>query len=263
MLTNLKISGNIIVEKKSDVLCLTGVMRFFILERVLYMNYWFVQGEFVLRMFLALLCGGIIGYERNKRGKGAGIRTHIIVAVASALMMIVSKYGFSDMDMMSLGNVEMRYDPTRIASQIVTGVGFLGAGTIFFTRKTVYGLTTAAGIWATSGVGMAIGAGMYAFGIAGAVLIMLVQIVLHTNLRILKAPSEEQITIVTDDTDDAVQKLESFFAENDIHMEKIKIKRLEDKRLEITADAVVPPSAYPEKMLEIMQKNEFIYSFKM
>ena len=110
-------------------------------------------GEYPVRLLIAVLCGFIIGYERKNRNKEAGIRTHVIVTVASCLMMMVSKYGFGDLD-------TARFDGSRIASQIVSGIGFLGAGMIFVHKNSIKGLTTAAGIWATSGIGMAIGSGM-------------------------------------------------------------------------------------------------------
>ena len=91
-----------------------------------------------LRMVLAAICGGVVGYERKSRGKGAGIRTHLVVAVGSALMMIIiSKYGFADFSQMLVGNVgEIKHDPARVAAQIVSGIGFLGAGMIYIHGKT-------------------------------------------------------------------------------------------------------------------------------
>lgn len=94
------------------------------------------QMEFLVRILLAGICGGIIGYERKSRNKEAGIRTHLIVASGAALIMIVSKYGFSDI----LGDKGIALDPSRIAAQIVTGVGFLGAGMIFMRKNTISGL---------------------------------------------------------------------------------------------------------------------------
>ena len=130
----------------------------------------FVEVDLILiaRMLLAAICGAFLGYERKHRGKSAGIRTHLVVAAASALMIIVSKYGFNDM---ADAAVNYRLDPSRIAAGVVSGVGFLGAGMIFLRRDTPQGLTTAAGIWATSGIGMAIGAGMYTIGISATVFI--------------------------------------------------------------------------------------------
>ena len=127
-----------------------------------------VQIGYVLRIFFAGICGLMIGIERRNRLKEAGIRTHLIVALGSALMMIVSKYGFFDLQ----GHSFLRADASRIASQIVSGIGFLGAGMIIWHHRTVSGLTTAAGIWATAGIGMAIGAGLYGVGGACALLIL-------------------------------------------------------------------------------------------
>ena len=120
------------------------------------------QGVYVLRIMLAAICGGFVGFERSKRQKDAGIRTHIIVALGSALVMIVSKYAFGDLAL----SENLRVDASRIASNVVTGVSFLGAGVIFVKEQSIRGLTTAAGIWATAGLGLAIGGGLYALGIA-------------------------------------------------------------------------------------------------
>lgn len=139
--------------------------------------------HYILRMFVAGLCGFIIGYERKNRAKGAGIRTHFMVAAASALMMIVSMYSFNDPIFPEGTRVA---DPSRIAAQVVSGIGFLGAGMIFVHKNTINGLTTAAGIWATAGIGMAIGAGMYIVGIAATLLVVLAQLILHMDRKWVK-----------------------------------------------------------------------------
>ena len=126
--------------------------------------------EFVVRLVVASLMGIIIGLEREYRSKEAGYRTHFLVALGSALMMIVSQYGFSEV----LETDLVRLDPSRLASQVVSGIGFIGAGTIILLQKQIVrGLTTAAGIWATSGIGLAIGAGMYVMGITATVLFLI------------------------------------------------------------------------------------------
>ena len=137
--------------------------------------------EFLLRILVACACGAAIGYERSRRFKEAGIRTHVIVCCAAALIMIVSKYGFVD-----LGTAETGYfpgtngaDPARVAAGVVSGIGFLGAGAIFRHKNAVKGLTTAAGLWATAGIGLAIGTGMYWLGIATSVIICLMQYLMH------------------------------------------------------------------------------------
>jgi putative Mg2+ transporter-C (MgtC) family protein len=118
---------------------------------------------------VAGILGVLIGLEREYRAKEAGYRTHFLVAVGSALLMIVSQHGFDDM----LGKEGVGLDPSRIAAQIVTGIGFIGAGTIILNRQIVRGLTTAAGIWATAGIGMCAGAGMYALAISATVLTLI------------------------------------------------------------------------------------------
>ena len=125
--------------------------------------------EFILRLFLAGIMGAIIGLDREYRAKEAGYRTHFLVSLGSALIMIVSQHGFSEI----LDTPNVNLDPSRIASQVVTGIGFIGAGTIILHKQIVRGLTTAAGIWATSGIGLAIGAGMYALGISATILTLI------------------------------------------------------------------------------------------
>ena len=147
--------------------------------------------EFLGRLFLAGLCGAFIGYERANRRKEAGIRTHLVVSMGAALFMIVSKYGFADM--IDLPGVAL--DPSRVAAQIVTGVGFLGAGMIFVRGQNISGLTTAAGIWATAGIGMAVGAGLYLLGVLGTALIFIIQIFLHRHFTWLRAPSMEHLCL--------------------------------------------------------------------
>lgn len=137
--------------------------------------------EFFSRLIAACLCGALIGVERSRRFKEAGIRTHIIVCCASALMMLVSKYGFVDIVDASgaLLNGVRGSDGSRIAAQVVSGISFLGAGVIFKHGNSIKGLTTAAGLWATAGIGLAIGAGMYILGVFTTALVTILQIVMH------------------------------------------------------------------------------------
>jgi putative Mg2+ transporter-C (MgtC) family protein len=128
-----------------------------------------VMYEYLLRLLVAGLLGAAVGLEREYRAKEAGYRTHFLVCLGSALMMIVSKYGFDD----HLVEGTIRLDPSRIAAQVVTGIGFIGAGTIIFQKQIVRGLTTAAGIWATAGIGLAVGAGMYFMSITCTILVLI------------------------------------------------------------------------------------------
>ena len=125
--------------------------------------------DFVLRLLVAGISGAIIGLDREYRAKEAGYRTHFLVSLGSALIMIVSQYGFQEI----IKENSVTLDPSRVAAQVVSGIGFIGAGTIIFQKQIVRGLTTAAGIWATAGIGLAVGAGMYVIGIAAMVLTLI------------------------------------------------------------------------------------------
>ena len=128
--------------------------------------YW----EVVLRLVLASLLCGAIGFERETRDQPAGFRTHILLGLGAALFTLVSAYGFEPFTRAALGSGGLQFDPTRIAAQIIAGVGFLGAGAIIRQGRDVRGLTTAASLWATSAIGMAVGAG-YLFGAATATIL--------------------------------------------------------------------------------------------
>ena len=143
------------------------------------------------RILLSTICGMLIGWEREKRLKSAGLRTHMLVALASALMMIISKYGF--LDVVYLSSVQV--DASRMASGVVQAIGFLGAGVIFVKRDNIIGVTTAAGLWATVGIGLAIGCGFYTIGIASTVLILIIQYVMHKEEHKTFSTNTGSITI--------------------------------------------------------------------
>ena len=118
--------------------------------------------DLTLRLLVALLLGGAIGIEREFRSKDAGFRTHFLVSLGSALFCIVSQYGFGE---------EVK-DASRVAAQVVSGIGFLGAGTIIFQKNVIRGLTTAAGLWVTAAIGLACGTGMYAAAATATVMVL-------------------------------------------------------------------------------------------
>lgn len=149
------------------------------------------QLDLFFRIFLSALCGSIIGYERAQRLKAAGVRTHILVAAASALFIIISKYGFNDI--LNQSNIEL--DPSRVAAQVVSGISFIGAGTILIKNQNINGLTTAAGLWMTSGIGMALGSGLYFIGTITTILILIIQYFLRENFLYQNLIKKETITI--------------------------------------------------------------------
>jgi len=120
--------------------------------------------EMALRIVLAFGLGAVLGWERDRAGRPAGLRTHMLVSAGSAAFTLVSIYGFAE------GPPGIPRDPARVAAQIVAGVGFLGAGTIFRTPSTVSGLTTAASIWLSAAIGMMVGVGMYTLAAVTAIL---------------------------------------------------------------------------------------------
>lgn len=147
-----------------------------------------VNWDFIIRIVVAAILGGAIGVEREYHAKDAGFRTHLLVAIGSALFTIISMYGFDSF----LGGKSISFDPSRIAAQVVTGIGFLGAGTIIFQKQFIRGLTTAAGLWVTAAIGLACGCGMY---FISALTTALVLICLTTMNVFIKRISTRHISI--------------------------------------------------------------------
>ncbi|MBI3322922.1 MAG: MgtC/SapB family protein [Candidatus Omnitrophica bacterium] len=131
------------------------------------------DGEVVLRLLLASLLSGLVGLEREAKGRAAGLRTHVLVCMGSTLIMLTGVY----MAAQYRGVLEV--DPTRMAAQVISGIGFLGAGTIIQFRDSVRGLTTAASVWAAGGIGVAVGTGFYLGAAAATVIVLVVLHVLH------------------------------------------------------------------------------------
>lgn len=128
------------------------------------------QLEIIARLGLAALLGGAIGFERERLSWAAGLRTHMLVCVGSCLFMIVSAYGFMDV----LGHEHISLDPSRVAAQVVSGIGFLGAGSILLRGEIVRGLTTAASLWTVAAIGLAVGGGLYVAAIAATAIILFI-----------------------------------------------------------------------------------------
>lgn len=212
--------------------------------------------EFMLRIVVSSLCGGAIGLERSHRQKEAGIRTHTIVALGSALIMIISKYGF--FDVVVLEGISL--DASRIASNIITGISFVGAGMIFVRGYAITGLTTASGIWATAGVGMALGAGMYAVGLFTTALIIVIQTLTHGSLRKLDHLSAQELTIVLAPRKGALERLQQQFDAEGIAFSNGRIDRSEDKSIvvQLALQHVKPETI--ERFLAQLSDNEDVLS---
>lgn len=131
-----------------------------------------IAWNYILRLFIAGLLGGLIGLERELRAKGVGVRTHFIVALGSALFMLISQYAFSG-----------QFDHARVAAQVVSGIGFIGAGVIIFQQNVVKGITTAAGLWVAAAIGLAGGAGMFDVAVASTIMTIVCLETMHLITR--------------------------------------------------------------------------------
>ena len=185
--------------------------------------------EFLIRILVSCFCGACIGYERTKRLKEAGIRTHIIVWCAAALTMIISKYGFVDLSSATeFFPGTHSTDPARLAAQIISGVSFLGAGIIFRNGSSVRGLTTAAGIWATAAIGLAIGAGMYVIGLLGTLIIAAIQIIMHRFTIGTDSMMVGTISCRTEQPEQFRKALDEYVTKNKMQILATKVKFNED-----------------------------------
>lgn len=181
------------------------------------------QLEYLLGLALAALCGGLIGLERGRRQKEAGVRTHVVLALGSALMMVVSKYGFYDVVVQQ----GISLDASRIAANIITGVGFLGAGVIFVRGGSIKGLTTAAGLWTTSGIGLTFGAGMYLVGAAATVLLIGLQLLFHRFAPSFELTSVAELSLTLTEGPGRLSWLRQSLADRGFRLQSLSVQRQE------------------------------------
>lgn len=208
------------------------------------MKEFLLEGRILLDILLAVVLGFAIGIERRLRSKEAGIRTHTIVCVGSALMMTVSKYAFGD-----------AADSARVAAQIVSGVGFLGAGMIVYKRNEVHGLTTAAGVWATAGVGMACGARLYYIASGATIILIGAQFLFHASIFRNKRTYSVNIEFIQTERENKIIK--GIFGTD--RFNHLIIKR-NDGRVIYSATLNTDKEFSSTKLNEIMAENPFILS---
>lgn len=210
-------------------------------------QYVLTQMEYFLRIIIACLLGLIIGHERKNRNKSAGIRTHSIVALGAALIMVVSKYGFTDIP---------NYDAARVAAQVVSGVGFLGAGLIFVRNNLVSGLTTAAGVWATAGVGLALGAGLYGVGIATAVLLIVLQTLMHRISYFAKVASCGTLKMTVAQKAGAVKNMEDFLISQRVEVASVKINKNKKEEIKLEFEVIYPPGYNKAELISKLAEED-------
>lgn len=177
--------------------------------------------EVIIRLVVAAILGSVIGLERERLEKAAGLRTHALVCLGSALIIIVSAFGFSDI----LGQPNVRLDPSRIAAQVVSGIGFLGAGTIIFRREVVRGLTTAASIWVAAGIGLAAGAGLYLAAVSGTILTLIVLAGIRSVERYFFVQhGSRRIGLTVSPEQPSIRDLEALVDEMGLNLENITVR---------------------------------------
>ena len=202
--------------------------------------------EFIFRVFVAALLGGMIGFEREYRAKEAGLRTHFLVAMGSALFMIVSQYGFN-----AVLGTSITLDPSRVAAQVVSGIGFIGAGTIIFQKHVIKGLTTAAGLWVTSAIGLACGSGLYLLSVASTLLVLLC---LEPIFFILMRIGSRTISVTISTTErEKIKKVVNQLREDCVTMDSYEMKR-DGELFVVSMELKVKRNNYRNRIIEFMDK---------
>ncbi len=217
------------------------------------------EWEYVLRLAIACICGACVGFERSRRFKDAGVRTHVMVTLGAALIMIVSKYGFQDIPALEM----MKVDASRVASNVVTGVGFLGAGVIFFKGTSIKGLTTAAGIWTTAGIGLALGAGLYFIGIASAVIMIIAQFFLHRVLKSVDSYSTSEMSVSLVNEPGVIEDFKNQLSDDNLAIQTCKIiKNADEGTITLKATVRMPHDMEFEDVVRIVENNSKIKSIE-
>lgn len=191
---------------------------------------WFIsEYEILLRLMIALLLGGMVGFEREQHNHAAGFRTNILVCVGACLMMLLSIYGFSDF----VNEWNVRVDPARLAAAVITGVGFLGAGTILFTGKKISGLTTAASLWVVAAIGLAVGAGFY-FASGAVTVMVLLTLWLFNKLeqRFIRNKKEYVIHLLCDDRTSLMKTTQEKLKQHRVTLHKLSLADADSSKLE-------------------------------
>lgn len=178
------------------------------------------------RMILSVVLGGLIGLEREWSNHAAGLRTHILVCVGSTTIMLLSIYGFNDF----INEPNVRIDPARLAAQVISGIGFLGAGAIMRTGATVSGLTTAASIWVVAAIGLSVGAGFYYVSIMAAIFVLFCLFVLnHWEKYLMRKRRQKEYILCVSSKPESLNKLFDKLAELKIHIRNMQMVQGEER----------------------------------
>ncbi|CAJ1313632.1 MgtC/SapB family protein [Paenibacillus nuruki] len=210
---------------------------------------WYITNiHILLRLLASMLMGGLIGWERERSSHAAGLRTHILVCVGSTLIMMLSVYGFAEF----VKEPNVRLDPARLATAVISGIGFLGAGTILFTGKAITGLTTAASLWVVAAIGLAIGAGFYFAAFVCTLIVLLNLWVLNiVEQRYIRHSKDHQITIEGIAGTLTLDKISRFMDSEHIQIKKVTYVK-ERGGISMTSEMLVT-----ELRLNVIIKHEY------
>jgi putative Mg2+ transporter-C (MgtC) family protein len=213
------------------------------------------QGEVILRLIVATAFGGLIGLERESHKRPAGFRTHILVCVGSALIMIISQYAFLEF------SGKLGYDPGRIAAQVISGIGFLGAGTILREGSTIKGLTTAASLWVVAGIGLAVGTGFYVSAAVTTGLVVIVLVVFDRFERRFIASRRDTLFVHVSDRPGQLGAIASILGRYGVSIREVDMETLgEESEAAINLSLEVPFSVPKDRLLsEITEVDGVIH----
>ncbi|MBO8157434.1 MAG: MgtC/SapB family protein [Bacillaceae bacterium] len=212
------------------------------------------------RILTAAVLSGLIGFERELKKHSAGFRTHILVGVGACIMMLMSLYGFDDY----LNKHEnIRFDPARIPSYVISGIGFLGAGTIMVHGMTIRGLTTAASIWTVAGIGLIVGVGMYPEAILATILVLLSLVLLNNIERMVTGRKNKHHIFLTIQQDVKIADILEVFDKLNLSIKKLEVETESVDERNITVELEQDQDLDHEQFIEHISKIPHIkYSFE-
>jgi putative Mg2+ transporter-C (MgtC) family protein len=205
--------------------------------------------QIILRLLIATILGAVVGVERERLERAAGLRTHALVCLGAALFIIVSAYGFADV----LGTSDVVLDPSRVAAQVVSGIGFLGAGTIILQREIVRGLTTAASIWAVAAIGLAVGGGMYLASLVGTLLVLVIlAVVKPIEWRIFRHRRARQVSLTVDLHDISLSDIKAEIEAAGLRLDRIMIRSTDTPEAD-RIELFLARGSSEEKLLSLLE----------
>lgn len=238
-----------------------------IFERNFFMTLTVTTTEILVRLLTTVFIAGLIGYDREQKNHPAGIRTHILVCVgACVIAMIQQEIGFQSIVFAKAYpqfSGVVRSDEARLIAQVVSGIGFLGAGTIVITRHAVTGLTTAASLWATAGLGLAIGMGYYRIAFLSAIVVILVLSLLK---KVIKVHTYKRVEIKYSHKADSKELIDQYFKKHKIHVANVSFKAetIDEKKIYTNIYAIeIPKHLDYTKIVEDLSQFDHMYQVRL